>query len=477
MSAKRRAWPWLLAILCMAATVQVSPLGSLESTARAGYIPDSPSKFYFPVFFKQYPPTLYGRVLQAGSPATGVAIRLRRYTGSAWTTQATTTTDAQGYYRFVRPPGLGAGERYVAAFNNTDNISGRLAWWVTKELTSFTGSKSLKLGDFDIAAVSLGQPAPQSGVGLPAVFRWTRRSATANDSYAFRLCDWTDTNPMYVSNPLGYADSFTLNSLPSGFSTGATYAWDVLVRGPDGGQGASQEHRAVTVMPAIYGRVTQGGSAVGGVLLELRYFNGSAWSTRATVTTTAAGDYAFASPASLSAGQLYYVRYVNNSQTAGRLFMWSTRTLNAYTTGTSVDLGTFDVADVALVNPPGGAAIALPHTFQWTRRPTAPSDAYLIDVFDPADYSPRWLSPAVGYSEAYVLARLPAGFGLSVPYAWEVIVLGPNGGSGVSRLARLVSFTTTGTMAEAGDEASASGAWPFPEALPQRPPESIESGM
>jgi hypothetical protein len=205
MNAKRRGLAWLLACLCLA--VAGSP-GSLASVTHAGYEPDTAYKLYFPFVLNQ--PVLYGRVNQAGAPAAGVVIRLRLYNGSAWTTQATTTTDASGNYHFSSPPSLGAGQKYLAAFNNTENVSGRLAWWTTKELTSYTAGKSAALGDMDIASVSLEQPAAPGVVGLPAVFRWTRRPATAGDSYTFRMCDWTDYNPMYMSAALGYAESLCL---------------------------------------------------------------------------------------------------------------------------------------------------------------------------------------------------------------------------------------------------------------------------
>src|SRR4029079_10273584 len=137
---------------------------------------------------------LFGRVTQAGAPAAAVSINLRLYTGSAWMTVATVVTDADGVYRFIRPPVLAAGQKYLAAFDNSTHANDRLAWWTTAELTHYAGT-NIRLGDFDIAAIQLEQPAHDGSVGLPASFRWSRRAATVTDSYALRLCDWSDFNP------------------------------------------------------------------------------------------------------------------------------------------------------------------------------------------------------------------------------------------------------------------------------------------
>ncbi|MEP7357475.1 MAG: hypothetical protein ABI847_09580, partial [Anaerolineales bacterium] len=338
--------------------------------------------------------------------------------------------------------------------------------------TQYAGT-STRLGDFDIAAIQLDQPAHEGAVGLPASFRWSRRAASLTDSYALRLCDWSDFNPMYVSAYLGYADNFSLASLPSGFSLGTAYTWDVLVRGPDGGHGAARQTRTVRLVPGIFGRVTHGGAGAGNVLLELRYFNGTVWATRAATTSAADGAYQFSGIPSLAAGQQYYVRYENVSQTSGRLFLWSTRSLTAYTTGTSLDLGSFDIADIPLVYPPGGATIGLPDTFQWTRRPATTGDSYLFELYAPDDFVPRWLSPLMGYTDAYFLSGLPNSFALHTTYAWDVVVASADGGTGVSRMARFVTFSA----GLANDTAVPSRPWPFPEDQPARPIESYDTGQ
>jgi hypothetical protein len=469
---QRQYFGLFLAAVVLVVAPRVDAPGLALHAAQVASEPETTYYTYFPVVFNDYPPVLFGRVTQAGAPAAAVSINLRFYTGSAWMTLATVTTGADGVYRFASPPVLAAGQKYLAAFDNNTQANDRLAWWTTPELTYYA-STTIRLGDFDIAAIQLDQPANDSSVGLPASFRWSRRAATTSDSYALRLCDWSDFNPMYVSSYLGYVDNFSLNSLLSGFSAGTTYSWDVLVRGPDGGQGASRQPRGVKLMPGLFGRVTQAGGAAGNVLLQLRYFNGATWSTRASTTTSGDGVYLFDSVPSLAAGQQYYVRYENVTQTTGRLFLWGTRSLTAYTIGSSLDMGSFDIADIPLVNPPGGATIGLPYMFQWTRRTATSGDSYLIEVYAPDNFEPRWLSPLVGYAEAYVLSGLPGSFPLHTTYAWDVVVASPDGGSGVSRMARLVTFST----GVASDAAIASWPWPFPEDLPARPKESYDTGQ
>jgi hypothetical protein len=43
----------------------------------------------------------------------------------------------------------------------------------------------------------------------------------------------------FTDPPLGYVGSYTLNSLPPGFTTGYPYVWDMWVYSPDGGYGIS----------------------------------------------------------------------------------------------------------------------------------------------------------------------------------------------------------------------------------------------
>ena len=192
----------------------------------------------------------------------------------------------------------------------------------------------------------------------------------------------------------------------------------------------------------IYGYVTQSGTAVGGVPLELRFYNGSAWSTLATTTTAPDGKYIFLAPP-LSSGQAYYVRYLN-SGTYGRLSFWDTRVLTTFTAASDVLIGNFDLDDIALTAPSPGATVALPYTFQWNRRTATPSDSYEFDLFDPYTGSPWWYTAPLGYVGSYTLTGLPSGFSTNKRYCWAVGVYGPDGGYGMSYYCYIVQFANTG---------------------------------
>ena len=192
----------------------------------------------------------------------------------------------------------------------------------------------------------------------------------------------------------------------------------------------------------ICGRVTLNGSPIGGVSLLLRYYDGSAWYTRATTTTRPDGYYAFGNIPALGPGQEYYVRY-QNSDATGRLWMWGTRSLTTYAAGSSVDMGVFDIADIALVDPANGASIFLPYTFQWAPRPATPMDSYQFGLWD-NDSTLEAYSPLLGYSGSYQLSGLPAGFTTNYYYLWYVTVYSPDGGYGNSYWSRWIKFSNSG---------------------------------
>lgn len=196
----------------------------------------------------------------------------------------------------------------------------------------------------------------------------------------------------------------------------------------------------------ICGRVTLNGSPAPYVYLQLRFFNGSYWSTRASTYTDSNGNYAFTGVPSLSTGQRYYVLY-SNYGTSGRLRAWGTRELTSYTAGTAVPIGDFDIADVPLVAPSDGATVSLPYTFQWTPRSATPTDSYSLAVYDPADLDPYAYTAPLGYVGSVMLTSLPPAFSPGVQYRWEVLVWSPDGGLGISYAARTITFSNIGSSA------------------------------
>jgi hypothetical protein len=181
--------------------------------------------------------------------------------------------------------------------------------------------------------------------------------------------------------------------------------------------------------PAIVGQVTLDGAPAYGVSLDLRFFDGSAWSTLAQTSTDGNGNFAFTNVPALAAGQKYYVRYLNSSDPT-RLFTWHTQILTAYSATTAVGIGSFDLATVNLLQPGPGASVNLPFTFQWTPRPATPSDDYQFELFDP-NGSADWLSAPLGHTGGFALTGLPDGFGTGAEYGWTVVINSPDGGFGV----------------------------------------------
>lgn len=192
----------------------------------------------------------------------------------------------------------------------------------------------------------------------------------------------------------------------------------------------------------INGHVAVTGGAVAGVSLELRFYNGSAWSTIATTSTASDGSFSFLNSPSLSPGQYYYVRYLNPGD-SNRLGYWSTRLLSAYTAGTNVVIGNFDLANIPLQSPSPGATISVDTPFQWGTRPATPSDSYEFNLFDPYNANTYWYTPPLGYTGSYAINHSLIGFNPHQIYGWYIGVYSPDGGYGESYYARGVYFDDT----------------------------------
>jgi hypothetical protein len=196
-----------------------------------------------------------------------------------------------------------------------------------------------------------------------------------------------------------------------------------------------------TAPSAIYGRVTDCGIATPGVSLELRFYDGSAWSTRMTTVTDSAGNYRFQNAPALAAGQKYLVRY-HNVIDQSRLGIWETPQLTSFPIGNGVDMGSFDIANVALNSPIYGYETNLPHLFSWTPRQHTPSDSYKFNLFDiyGESYTPKFSTSPLGQTDSYRLTGLPPGFNYCNPYFWAITVNSPDGGWGGSLWAYQVTF-------------------------------------
>jgi hypothetical protein len=192
----------------------------------------------------------------------------------------------------------------------------------------------------------------------------------------------------------------------------------------------------------IHGTVTLNGSPAADILLALRFYDGSSWSTAATTSTGQGGEYIFEGVAGLVEGQEYYVLYRNEGGISGHLWIWVSSVLTSYAEDGSVLIGNFDIGDVVLVSPLDEEVVDLPHTFRWQPRPATPGDSYEFNLLDPEDESLFFYTdPPLGYVGSYTLDNLPPDFQAGVEYVWEVWVYSPDGGFGVSFENRWISFT------------------------------------
>jgi hypothetical protein len=208
-----------------------------------------PPRAYLPLLSVNAGGKLFGQVSQNGIKASGISLtlcRLNSPSATSCTSMGSTTTQADGTYAFYSMPTLGAGQKYYAYFKNSAITSGRLWYWQTRSLVTYTTGSQVLLGNFDIGDIKLVSPSSPITVTLPVAFTWQTRSASPSDSYEFDLYEPQSGSPyFYTQPPLGYLGSYQLKSLPSGFLANTRYVWEVWVYSPDKGFGISLESRPV----------------------------------------------------------------------------------------------------------------------------------------------------------------------------------------------------------------------------------------
>lgn len=199
--------------------------------------------------------------------------------------------------------------------------------------------------------------------------------------------------------------------------------------------------RPPEVVPGLTGHVTMSGAPIAGIPLDLRFYNGSSYSTYASTTTGADGSYLFSGVPALLPGQNYYVRYNNDTQDDTRLATWHTADNTTYNATSLVSFAAFDIANIVLSAPEPGATVELPVTFHWIPRAASPSDSYMLELFDLSNDEPYFYTdPFLGYVSSYTLQERPGGFEKGVEYGWGIIANSPEGGFGYSYYYYRITF-------------------------------------
>jgi hypothetical protein len=204
-----------------------------------------PYKTYLPLVLRSESTSseiMDGTVTDNGSPVSGTTLVLRYFDGSSWSTYATTTTDRNGGYRFTHLPALTGSQRFYVRWYNSESDATQLSSWSCWVVTS-TATAGDHHCSFDLQDITLLSPTHGSTISLPYTFRWEQRPIHTDD-YEFLLADMSDYNP-YWYHAAGYVDSYMMNGLPNGFSSGPQYGWWMRVYGPDG-YGVSYYYQTVT---------------------------------------------------------------------------------------------------------------------------------------------------------------------------------------------------------------------------------------
>lgn len=200
----------------------------------------------------------------------------------------------------------------------------------------------------------------------------------------------------------------------------------------------------------LYGRITKGGAAAGGVALGLRRVDVGGDVQIATTTTGADGRYAFTGIASLPAGASYYVLFGPNSADPTALSFWYGPKVTSYTAGAGVPAGDFDIANVTLLSPANNATVSLPVTFTWNRRNLS-GDTYQVVFYDYAAGKWFWTTGNPADTGSYTLQSLPPGMAYNWTYYWLIGVFRGADSFGFTYYMQGITFRSPSTAAPVTD--------------------------
>ncbi len=219
----------------------------------------------------------------------------------------------------------------------------------------------------------------------------------------------------------------------------------------------------------LTGQVTQDGLPIAGIQVELRYDNGSGFSTFDSTYTDSNGNYTFTSPPELQLYQTMYVRYINPESNPDRLTHWACNEIDSTTDSADARHCDFDIKNIILFTPVHTARVTLPTMFWWGTRGLS-GDDYELNIENMLNGSPWWwTNPSLGYTDNYTLNTLPTDFYLDTTYGWYMWVYTPNG-YGISYYYHEITFTMSSAFQQGTDQQK-----PVPEYLEERIEEHLHS--
>jgi hypothetical protein len=281
----RLIFPFAFSLLGIALTSYVPPAHShdsvqanAQSQADNGSRPLAPTSASTSYTYTSFLPlvsrphgTIYGRVFEQGAPVAGISVTLefcydylpfpKGPPGGYCEFQFfDTTTNQDGEYGFLDMPTLvvtsefSLTQTYQVHWTNYTNNPNRLAYWDTRVLDSYALGDISNLGDFDISNVALLSPKSDTIVSFPAIFSWRTRADVTQDSYGLCVFGGFSDYPgpsmdmVGCNQPLGYVDSYVIQSPFEGIDYGYGYWWWVEVFDQSGGIGGSYSN-AITFAP------------------------------------------------------------------------------------------------------------------------------------------------------------------------------------------------------------------------------------
>jgi len=199
------------------------------------------------------------------------------------------------------------------------------------------------------------------------------------------------------------------------------------------------------------GQVTHLDAPVAGQMVTMLSGRDGVYSTWATATTDASGNYAFLPEnfPPLGGGDVFYVRWANLTQSENYLSAWYCDLV----TGAAADNTTCDIeiSNINLQAPEDHANVWPPVTFRWTPR-VINTDRYLVELNTRSGNAFNWVydSPAINYTDRWAMTSLPGALQTGQQYWWTVVALGPNG-YGEAFYLRAITFGASLRTAEAHD--------------------------